>query len=1181
MPLRFVLGRAGSGKTHFCLEEMASELRRRPDGPPLILLVPEQATFQMDRALVSRPGVPGTTRAQVLSFRRLAWRVLAETGGAARPRLDDLGKVMALRALLDRRRDQLRVLGSCAGRAGFLTRLAQTLSELHAYEIRHPQLEEGYASLAALGRGDTALAGKLHDLALLSRDFEEYLAGRWVDPDDYLGLLAARLAGSPTALSGARVWVDGFAGFTPQELTVLVGLSQAAEEVSVALCLDPAVLRRLAPGARRDDPATFHPTLRTYDALSTLIERAGVERADPVALEEQPRFGRAPSLAHLEKEYPNFPPRPAPGGKPTPGSVTLVAAESPRAEVAAAAREIVRLARDEGYRWREIAVVVRSLEPYASVLETTFEDYAVPCFIDRRRPVTHHPLVEFARSAVEVARSDWAADPVFRLLKTDLWPLPRSEVDLLENYVLAHGVRGRAWTDERPWRWRRLFALDETAPPDPTEDEVLARVDSLRRAVAARLAPFVARLTRTGSPAPAVRERAAALWDLIESVGVKETLESWRRASLAAGRPDLAQEHEQVLVGFANVLDQMVTNLGDQPAPLAHFAAILEAGLESLTLGLVPPRLDQVTVGAIDRSRQPDVRACFVLGLNDGVFPATSHDDPVFDDRERDELEDCGLVLAPASREKALGEDYLVYIALTRPSERLWVSYALSDEEGRALAPSVVLSRLRAIFPRLEEVHAALEPEADEVCAEAETLAGVARAFSQAYRARTPPRPAGGSGWSEAYNWLVAEPARRERARAALASLRYSNRPAPLEPDLAQALYGRPVRVSVSRLERYAGCPFSHFASAGLALEPRPRRQLKAPQIGTYYHAVLSVFARGLAAEGLDLSALDEEAVAERLERAVAEVAPRLESEVLTSTARYRYLAGQLKRTVGRTLQVLREHARRSAFRPVGAELRFSLVAGPAGAPARLRGVVDRLEVARGKRPWVRVIDFKSAGKDYNLRETLSGLDIQLPAYLLASVSPGVEWDRPAGAEADPLAPATPPAPAGAFYFPVADPYVRCDGPLDEAALAAKRLELVRLKGVVLDDPDVLDLMDRGPTGEEPVAPIGPFARKRDGTPRKSKAVLSRERMDLLLAFTLAKLTGLAAKMQAGDIDIFPARRPSGETACRFCDYRPLCRFDPGAGDLAHRLPRANDDEVWDRMAREVTSARDRGDPAR
>ncbi|HCJ09900.1 MAG TPA: ATP-dependent nuclease subunit B, partial [Clostridiales bacterium] len=709
----------------------------------------------------------------------------------------------------------------------------------------------------------------------------------------------------------------------------------------------------------------------------------------------------------------------------------------------------------------------------------------------------------------------------------------------------------------------------------------------LRRRVAGLLRPFVEELRAGGRRRP-VRELAAALWNLLETLDIPATLERWHREALRAGRPDLAQEHERVLEGVVGLLDQMVENLGGEAVDITEFSRILEAGLETLEPGLVPPGLDQVLVGAVDRTRHPDIRACFVLGANEGVFPAVSVEDQVFSDQERDELAGLGMDLAPSSREKALTEDYLVYVALTRPSERLWVSYARADDDGRALTPSPLVARLKALFPGLTERPSGLESRPEELSSETEALSSVTRALSRLKKDRSvgapgrreaPPGPSSeptspvDRRWLEVYNWLVGDPARLERTRTALRSVGYVNRAGPLEPDLAARIYGDPVRVSVSRLEAYAGCPFRHFASAGLGLEPRPCQQLKAPEIGSYYHAVLSLFTKGLLADGADLADLTQTEVSDRLRRAVDEVEPRLESEVLTSRARYRHLAGRLRRTVARTVEVLAEHARRGSFRPTGVEARFSLRA----AGLWLRGFVDRLEGApKAGRLYARVIDFKSGGRSYDLRRTYHGLDIQLPTYLLAATDPTVRWEEgpgPAtGAEGSEGPRRAPPVPAGAFFFPVTDPVVSARGPLEDEDLERERAKKVQAKGFALRDPEVLRLMGASP-GKGPA--ILPVSFRKDGTPKASKGLLSRDEMDLLLRFTRLRIRDLASGILRGRVSVAPYRRGTAETACRWCDYRAVCRFDPTAGDDYRRLPWPDVSEVWKLMRERVEQADD------
>ncbi|MBE0466985.1 MAG: helicase-exonuclease AddAB subunit AddB, partial [Candidatus Desulforudis sp.] len=527
MSLRFILGRAGAGKTRLCLDEIRQRLRQAPDGPPLVFLVPEQATFQTEHALALTPGLPGIMRAYVLSFRRLAWRVFSEVGGAARPHIGELGKQMLLSRILEERRRELSVFGRAARQFGFAGTVARALSELKTYLVTPEDLERAGGLLAGRS-GAGSLAGKVRDLRLVYKEFEARLAGRYVDPDDYLTLLAAQLEHSRT-LAGGEVWVDGFAGFTPQEFRVLQGLLRAAGRVSVALCVDPSHDREAEAGL-------FHVTGETHARLAELARHGGIALERPVRLGERqrPRFKNSPGIAHLEREFFRRPAAVYSGD----AGLTLAAAANRRAEVESAAREIRRLCRERGYRWREVSVVVRDLENYHELLAIGFADYGIPCFIDRKRLVLHHPLVEFIRAALEVVYTDWAYDPVFRWLKTDLAPVSREEVDLLENYVLAHGIRGAKWTDDQDWPYLSAATL-EAGAPDEAERRWLARVNGIRRRAARRLREFQERVAAPGN----VRELTASLYDLVAGSDVPEQIARWSREAEQEGLLDIAREH--------------------------------------------------------------------------------------------------------------------------------------------------------------------------------------------------------------------------------------------------------------------------------------------------------------------------------------------------------------------------------------------------------------------------------------------------------------------------------------------------------------------------------------------------------------------------------------------------------------------------------------------------------------
>lgn len=1173
MSVRFILGRAGSGKTGYCLDRVAEALRAAPRGLPLILLVPEQATFQMEQALVHMPGLSGACRAQVLSFRRLAWRVFLELGGPALPPLGELGKRMVLRALVERRRSDLRVFARVADRPGFIERLTHTLSELRAHGRAPADLWQHYGLLAEQGMDQSALGSKLHDLGLVLADLQAYMQDSFTDPDDYLTVLAERLPGWP-GLAGAAVFIDGFSGFTPQEYAVLGAVFTTAATCAVTLCLDGAAARR-ATGAL-DPTYVFSPTLSTYDRLRRLAAEVGAPLEPVVDLdrsEPPPRFAGSPALAHIESRFfRRGRPEPLPGPAP---AVALVAAATRRHEVEAAAREVLRLCREQGLRFGQIAVIVRDFAAYADRIAAVFADHEIPCFIDRRRPAPHHPLVELCRSAVEVALSDWAYEPVLRALKTDLIPVARDEVDLLENYVLEHGVRGRRWYDGIPWRYRRRYTLEEDAEPAPAEEAFLTGINATRERAAAALLAFDRRLGgRRGSRRLSAADFAAAVYRLLEDLQVADRLEEWAAAAVAAGDPDQAREHEQVWNGVLEVLDQMAAGLGELQLTVREHLQVLEAGLDGLRLGLIPPGLDQVVVGSVERSRHQGVRAALVLGATDRGFPPAPAEDVIFNDAERERLTELGLELGPTSRERLFGEQYLTYLALTRPAERLWISYPIADDEGRTVAPSPLLARLQQLLPGVERlcVGGAADPQAavDQLTGPVQLAASLAEQLRLA---------AGGypldSVWLDLYEWVVTDPGLKAVTAPILAALGYerelAERTAPLGDALARRFYGQVLRSSVSRLESFAACPFQHFAAYGLGLQERPVHRLEAPHMGQFYHSALSLFVRRLQQRGLDWAALSPAAADALLDGIVSELAPRLHSEILLSTARHQHLLRVLGRTLRASLAALGEHARRGRFQPVGVEVAFGdthtgdqAAALPAlarplpgGGELRLSGRIDRIDAAQAAdgRQYLRVVDYKSSDRRLRLDEVYHGLSLQLLLYLHVAVANSPALTGRAA------------APAGVLYFPVYDPLQTVDGPPAPEEAAALRRRRHRTRGLLLADAAVVQWMDEAAVAQ--ASDLVPARINKDGTLARNSSVAGPEQFDRLLGHAERRVAELGQGIAAGDVRIAPYRL-GDRSACGYCGLRPVCQFDPQVAGAAYRpLARLKDAEVWRALAAE------------
>ncbi|MBE0466850.1 MAG: PD-(D/E)XK nuclease family protein, partial [Candidatus Desulforudis sp.] len=648
-------------------------------------------------------------------------------------------------------------------------------------------------------------------------------------------------------------------------------------------------------------------------------------------------------------------------------------------------------------------------------------------------------------------------------------------------------------------------------------------------------------------------------YDLVAGSGVPERIARWSREAEQEGLLDVAREHRQIWDGVVQLFDQLVETLGDERLSLEEYARILEAGVAGLRLSLIPPALDQVLVGSLDRSRNPDVRATFVLGVSDGVLPARQVEGGLFTDREREALLAAGLEVAPDARRRLYTEQYLVYIALTRASEYLWVSYPLADEEGRALAPSGVIGRLKELFPDLREETLPVEPQGTVAGADVPFVSVPDRTLGflgtrlRAWRHGNPIDPL----WWSVYNWFCGREAYKDGLGLVLRALFHENRNEPLDPERCRLLYGSPLVVSVTRLEKFRGCPFAHFACYGLRLRERAMCRLEAPDLGQFFHAALKGVEDRLAEQSLDWGALDAAECRRLAGQVVDGLAPRLRSEILLSSPRYRFLTGKLGRVVEHTTRALAAQAQQSRFRPVGWEIPFGrghdvpplVYELPGGGVLELAGRIDRVDVARTPaRNFVRVVDYKAEGAVLRLDDVFYGLDIQLLVYLEACL-------RHAGKIVG-----GPCLPGGAFYFRVGSPMLRKRAPLSAAEIEPQLMKLYRMQGLVLEDTELVRLMDGAAAGESLIIPAG-F--NKDGGLRRKPNVLKLEHFERLREHLGRVIKDTGAAIGTGEVTAAPYRK-GGMTACRYCPYKPVCGFDPLiASDRYRELRPVSGPEVW------------------
>lgn len=1162
MTLRMVIGRSGSGKTTLFLDELEKRLVASPEGNPLIYIVPEQMTFTSEYRLATNPALGGMIRAQVYSFSRLAWRILQETGGISRMHLSSVGMSMLIRKIIDEEKDKLALFQQAADKNGFVQQLEQMIIEFKRYCIRPEDLIQASMQPHIKNTSDSkVLMDKLNDLEIIYQKFENEIFGKYIDSEDYFLMLAEKIANS-AYLADAEIYIDGFYSFSPQEYRVILELMKQCKRVSIALTADSRSI-----GAAPDELELFRAPSEAYYSIVEMAKMEGVEVEPPLVLQEQLKW-KQPSLRHLEKKFDTRPAEPFSGEM----AVHIFQAVNRRAEVEGIAREIRELVRRNGYRYRDIALLMRNGGNYHEIIDPVFVDHQIPFFIDQKRTMLNHPLIELVRSSLEVINSYWRYEPVFRAIKTELmYPLQenpmkmREKMDKLENYVLEYGINGSKWTTKDRWIYRRIWGLE--AAGNVQTDAEKRQEQELNELKLIVTAPLL-RLSRRLKKADTGRKFCEAVYLFLEELEIPIKLENWKTAAEKAGNLIRAREHEQVWNAVIELLDQYVEILGDEQVSLKSFAAILDAGFESLYFSLIPPALDQVIIGDLEKSRLSEIKVVFVIGVNEGVLPAKISDEGILADEDREMLITAGIHVAPGSRIRLLDENFLAYKAFTAPSEKLYVSYPLANDEGKALIPSSYIKRLKDFFPNTDESFFVTDPnelpsdkQLDFVGNFTTTLGHLNVQLQMKKRNYQIP-----DFWWDVYN-LYRESRHKEEAKKVFSSLFYTNKTVQLSKGITDELYGETIQASVSRMELFNSCAFTHFIKYGLRLQERKVFRLEAPDIGELFHAAIKHISDRVMEQKLSWAELSRQQCEELSRQAVNALAPRLQNEILLSSHRHHYIKRKLEQIITRTSLVLSEHAKVSGFSPIGLELGFGRNAQLPplsfhlrnGKKMELAGRIDRVDQAKGEdnHHFLRVIDYKSSEKDANLSDVYYGLSLQMITYLDIVMTYSKEL---VGMEADP---------AGVLYFHVHNPLINTTKMLTIDEIEKEILKQFKMNGLLLNDQNVIKLMDTTlDSGDSQIIAAGI---KKDGNLTKRSKVASMENFIDLRNYVRNLYQKSGKAIIDGHVEIAPFKRKD-KTACTFCPYKSVCQLDELIENDPYReLEPLPNEKVLDLIREELT----------
>lgn len=1128
MALRFLIGAAGTGKTEYCMKEIITAQSAHRGRQ--IFLVPEQYTSQAERDLTARTERKGILTAEVLSFGRLAHQFFAKNGLNRAVILGDVGKQMALQKILLEQRDDLPYFCHMMDKNGFVSRLGKTITEFFRYRVTPEQLET-MSNQEGLSH---SIQDKCRDMASIYRRYEEFLSETYLTGDTTLSLLEEKLASS-AAFGDTEIWLDGFYGFTPQEYGVIAQLLRLCKRVSITLPMDEHsyFASSLPPAA-----PFFEPHL-TKQKLVSLAEEMGIAMESPVFFKENHR-AQTPALAFLEKNYFYGYYKKSPDHE----GIHICSCATRESEMTYAAGQILSLVREQGLRYRDIAIVTNAMSAYEKGLKGILSEAGIPCFVDSRRDIASHPLIGLVNSLLECVVYDFRYEAVFSYLKTGLTPMAQEDMDILENYVLAYGIKGYKWKKDV---WSYGF--------QPGQEAEQAYLNDLRAQVMTPFAPLLALKRKKNLP---LRDWVTALVVQLDTLGIAEKLTALSEAAAAKGNAAKAEEYRQIWQILMDVLQKAVEILGDAPMSLDTFARILSAGLEESSMGLIPPTADSLLVGDIERSRLPDIKALLVLGVNDGILPAPAENTGIFTETEREALTAAGMELAPDGKRKLFEEQFLIYRGLTKPSHALYLTYANGDTEGKALFPSSLIARIAKMYPTLTE------ERDDTLPLSSLTPGGCFHQLGTQMRKHVEESPMEPL-WQDIYSYFATTPQWQQRLSLLRQGFSAHDRRQKLSPKTAKNLYGKNILSSVSRLEWFAACPFAYFAEYGLKARPRQLYQLRTPDLGNLFHQVLEQFAATLKKDGISWQTLTQEETERRMDAAVDEAAPHLGNEILLDSAANRYLIKRLKRISRRAGWTLVRHIQSGMFEPAGYEVGFGphealppIVIGMSdGSKLILRGKIDRVDLldAEGNK-FVKIIDYKSGTKAFDFQDIYYGLQLQLLLYLDAYLkNHGTESYRP----------------GGVFYFRITDPTQTVTEEMSAEEIEHLLYSKMQMSGLVLENETVIKAMDE--VFVDPVSggmrlgssDIIPLKYTKKGTPTASSLLATEEEYIALMAFTAKRAAAIGESMKAGIITPAPYRKQNS-TPCDYCVFSSICRYEYKDRPYYRNLKKIGKEDFWENL---------------
>ena len=1114
MSFRIIYGRAGTGKSEYCYREIAQKIKKENK---ILIITPEQFSFTAEKKLMDAIDTQAVFNAEVVTLSRMAYRVISEIGGKNETNLSKCGKAMLIYSILSNNKNELKFLGKTDENVDMLD---TAITEFKKHGISVEQLKQEIEN-----QEDIYLKNKLQDLNVVYSGFEEQLAGKYIDETDLLTILAENID-KTDMFKDAVIYIDEFAGFTSQEYHIIEKLIQIAKQVTITICTDG--LHEI----KNPDTDIFYSNEVTVTKLLEVAQNCDV-KIEEIKLEETYRFKNS-ELKHLEKNlYENKPQKYNSQIK----NIQLFLAKNQYSEIEGVARNVLKLVRDEGYRYRDISIITKNIATYSSLVRAIFDKYDIPIFIDENRDLNQNIVIQYILAILEIFIKNWSYEAVFNYIKTGFSNIEEDDIFKLEKYCLKWGIKQN--------KWKKEFTYGNYEEKDKADIE---RLEQIRKDLVTPLMNIKYKIDENKT----VEGISKAIYEFLVEQQIYEKVQIKIQELNEIGQIDLANEYESSIQTIIEILDEIVLVFKDDKITIDKYNQILKIGFKNSSLTKIPGTQDQVIMGDVDRSRSHKVKAIFIIGLNDGEFPSVRKDEGFLNDADREVLKQNGIELAKGTIDKLYEDSFNIYKAFTTAEEKLYLLYSSSDMQGKALRPSMLINKIKKIYPMLQEQSDVIERRSEILNKKTtyeELIINLSKLKEQDSIEKL---------WYYIYDYYQKNSEWNEKLKQSLKGLEYTNIPDKIDQNNIDRLYGNTLITSISKLERYRSCPFSYYLQYGLKIKPQEELKIQTLNTGTFIHEVIDEFFGTVREVGIKLEEITEEQLSEIINKIIDSKLGQNKNYIFTSTAKYRALVIRLKKIIKKALKYIIGTIVQSRFEVLGTEVEF----GEKGKykPIRLTledgkrieiiGKIDRIDTAQGEDgKYLRIIDYKSSAKNIDLNEVYAGLQIQLLTYLDAACK-----------EEDLM-------PAGVLYFSMLEQMIKSDKRLEQEEIEEKIRSNFKMKGLILADVKVVKLHDKNlQNGSSALVPA--YIGKDGELSEKKTSGVTAEQFKDLQKYMYTIIKQISKEILGGNIDLKPYYKDK-KTPCKYCDYKSICSFNMGGCENSYNyIDKKSKEEILSKLAK-------------